>query len=257
MKYNSIFILLVILLLNGCSRSSEKITGLNQLKDKRICVLTGSAGDLAAKAAFPAAEFSDMISASDAALSVVNGKTDAFVHNKIILSKIIAKNSDLIILDQPVSEVSIAAALKKGNAELLDTINAVLNKLRTGGILDAMKQKWIDTDYNLSPPGLPVLDNSGLNGVLRIGTCAKAEPLTFYFENKLTGFDIELAMRIGAQLGKTIEFTDMNFESLVPALESEKIDVAFSNFNVTEERKKFVSFSEAYLLNDISALVKK
>lgn len=257
MKYNSIIIVLVILLICGCSRSGEKISSLTQLKDKRICVLTGSAGDLAVKEAFPAAEFFDLISASDAAMSVSNGKTDAFVHNKIILSKITSKNPDLIILEEPVSEVSIAAALKKGNTELLDTINAVLKILKTDGILDAMEKKWIDTDYNQLPPGLPVLDNSGLNGVLRIGTCAKAEPLTFYFDNKLTGFDIELTMRIGALLGKTIEFTDMNFEGLVPALESDKIDIAFSNFNVTEERKKFVSFSDAYLVNDISALVKK
>ena len=40
----------------------------------------------------------------------------------------------------------------------------------------------------------------------------------------------------GRVLGK-IEIIDMNFESLIPALQSGKIDFALSNFNVTEERK--------------------
>lgn len=49
----------------------------------------------------------------------------------------------------------------------------------------------------------------------------------------------------------------MNFEALIPALNSGKIDVALANFNVTEERKKLINFSDAYISNDISVLVRK
>jgi len=48
---------------------------------------------------------------------------------------------------------------------------------------------------------------------------------------------------------------DYNFEALIPALQSKKIDLAISNFNVTEERKKLIRYSRPYLGNDISALV--
>ncbi len=62
---------------------------------------------------------------------------------------------------------------------------------------------------------------------------------------------------IGERLGKKIEIVDMNFEALIPALQSGKIDFALSNFNVTEERKKLINFSLPYIENDISALVRR
>jgi polar amino acid transport system substrate-binding protein len=249
-------ILLACALFISCSKKREKITNLSQLKDKRICVLTGAAGDIKAKAAFPNAKFFDMVSASDAALTVKTGKADAFVHNKNILQNIVEKEPELTILEQPVSEVSLAAAIKKGNDILLTEIDNALSRLKSDGTLANMKQKWIDTKYQ-TVPELPNIQVNDKNGILKVGTCAKAEPQTFQYNNIITGYDIELALRIGGILGKKVEITDMNFESLIPALQSGKIDAAISNFNVTEERKKFVNFSEPYLANDISVLVKK
>jgi ABC-type amino acid transport substrate-binding protein len=50
---NCSLILIACLLVISCSKRNEKITDISQLKDKRICVLTGSAGDVAAKKLFP------------------------------------------------------------------------------------------------------------------------------------------------------------------------------------------------------------
>ena len=90
-----------------------------------------------------------------------------------------------------------------------------------------------------------------------MGTCATLEPFSFQSNNKLTGLDIERGQMIGAGLGKRIEIVDMSFEGLIPALQTGKIDFALSNFNVTEERRKLIAFSQPYLENDISALVRR
>ena len=90
-----------------------------------------------------------------------------------------------------------------------------------------------------------------------MGTCAILEPFSFQSNGIVTGLDIELSRLIGERLGKNIEIIDMNFESLIPALQSGKIDFALSNFNVTEERKKLINFSVPYIENDISALVRR
>jgi polar amino acid transport system substrate-binding protein len=172
-----------------------------------------------------------------------------------VLANIVEKEPELLILDQPVSKVEIAIAFQKGNDKLLSEINGVLNQLENDGTLESMKQKWVDVKYQ-TVPSLPVIQQK-TDGVLKMGTCAKAEPQSFIYNNIITGYDIELALRLGEKLGKKIEIIDMNFESLIPALQSGKIDFALSNFNVTEERKKFVDFSQAYLTNDISVLVKK
>ena len=256
MKKIHLLFLLSCMVSISCSHKTEKITSLSQLQDKRICVLTGSAGDIAAKNAFPDAKFMDMISASDAALTVKTSKADAFIHNKNILIPIVDKEPDLMLLEQPVSEVLIAAAIKKGNEKLQTDINNALHILKDNGTLENIRQKWISTKYQ-TIPALPDIRVNTQNETLKMGTCARAEPLTFQYNNIITGFDIELALRIGEILNKKIEIADMTFESLIPALQSGKIDFALSNFNVTEERKKYVIFSEAYLKNDISVMVRK
>jgi polar amino acid transport system substrate-binding protein len=68
---------------------------------------------------------------------------------------------------------------------------------------------------------------------------------------------MELLIKIADILGQDFEVVDMSFDSLILSLHSEKIDFAISNFDITEQRKKFVNFSEPYLIQDIVALVKK
>jgi polar amino acid transport system substrate-binding protein len=224
------------------------------LKDKRICVLTGSAGDAAARGAFPDATFLDMVGSADAALAIKTGKADAFVYDKSVLSKIIEKNMDLIILDERISKLELAAAVKKDNLQLISEINTALDTLRNKGVLDSLKKKWIETEYQVAPP-LPIINTTGQNGTLKMGTCAIYEPYTFQSKGQYTGYDIELCILLGELLNRKIEIVNMTFESLIPALQSGKIDFALSNFTVTEERKKSISYSDPYIENDISVLV--
>lgn len=244
------------MLLLSCSQKTEKVTSIAQIDGKRIGILTGSAGDLAARSAFPNSRFFDMLSAADAALALKTGKIDVFVFNKSVLMKIVARNPDLWILNQSVSKIELAIAVNKENTHLRSQLNEVLSALQQEGILLALKNKWVETSYDHAPE-IPTVENDFANGTLRMGTCALAEPFTFQSEGKNTGFDIELAMVVGARLHKKIDIVDMKFDGLIPALQSGKIDLAISNFNVTDERKNAIGFSDPYISNDISVLVKK
>jgi polar amino acid transport system substrate-binding protein len=256
MKKIRVIILIFVLIFTACSGKREKITSLEQLSNKRICVLTGPAGDVTARKTFPNAKILDMIAAADAALSVKNNKADSFIHNKTILLNIIEKEPGLTLLEPPVSQVPIAAALNKNNTVLLEEINTAIRILKEDGTLEQMKKKWIDTEYKTAP-SLPDIQMPDNGEILKLGTCSQSEPLVFLSDNKITGLDIELALQIGKKLNKKIEVLDMTFESLIPALQSGKIDFALGDFNVTEERKKYVNFSDEYLKDDISALVRK
>jgi polar amino acid transport system substrate-binding protein len=236
--------------------SNKPITTLQEIDGKRIGVLSGSAGDMAARKHFPHSSFQVMINSADIALAVKNGKTDAFVYDKSVLQNMVEKNPDLVILDEPVDKLEVAAAIKKENSALLSMINSALLSLKKEGALDRLRKKWVDSKYAATPL-LPMINRHPKNGVLKMGTCANLEPFSFQSNGKLTGMDVELSQLIGKRLGKEIKIIDMNFEALIPALQSGKIDFALSNFNVTEERKKLVLFSLPYIENDISALVRR
>lgn len=237
-------------------RNPGGIARIHDISGKRICVLTGSAGDLAARRHFSGSGFQAMTAAADAALALKTGKADAFIYDRSVLLNLVRNNPELIILDEPVDRLEVAAALKKENNGLLADINRVLEQLKAEGVLQQLRNTWVDTKY-AAPPALPPAGTPGTAPPLRMGTCANLEPFSFHTGNELTGLDIALSRMIGERLGRTIVIADMNFEALIPALQAGKIDFALSNFNVTDERKKLISFSLPYIENDISALVKR
>lgn len=240
----------------GITNKSGEISQLRQLGGKRICVLSGSAGDMAARKHFPGAQFQVMTTAADAALAIKANRADAFVYDKSVLLNLAEKNPQLVILDQAVDKLEVAVAIRKDNSTLLSDINKALRELKAEGALQRLRTKWVDSHSALPPP-LPPINSAPNKGVLRMGTCATIEPFSFQSNGVYTGLDIELSRLISERIGKKIRILDMNFEGLIPALQSGKIDIALSNFNVTEERKKLVSFSLPYIENDISALVRR
>ncbi len=223
----------------------------------RIAVLTGSAGDLAARTFFPDAEIQQMTLASDAALALQARKIDAFVYDKSVLINLQHNNPDLHILTQPIAQLDIAAVTRKNNQQLMAEVNHILSQLNAEGVLAHLRHKWVDTQYSSPPLIESSLASSTTTEILTLGTAATMEPFAFHANGSLTGLDIELARMIAARLGRSLQIVDMNFEALIPALQSGKIDLALANFNVTEERKQLVLFSQPYISNDISILVRK
>ena len=63
---------------------------------------------------------------------------------------------------------------------------------------------------------------------------------------KLLGADIYLAEQVAKKLGVQVEIQQMAFDSLIAALNANKVDMVISGVNPTEERKKAVWFSDVY-----------
>ena len=249
------FFLMIFFSLSQAVATTGKIHSPADLADKRIAVITGSAGDSAARKHFPSAKIQDFSTPADAALAVKTNKFDALIFDRHILENLQAINSDLVVLNQPLESMSIAAGFHKENAALQADINRVLQTLEKDGTLQSLRQKW-ETKYQ-TPPSLPEIDMSHAQGVLRMGTNADLEPYAFHSNGKITGLGVELALLIGLRLGKKIEISDMEFAALIPSLNSKKIDFILANLSITEEQKKHIRFSDPYIENEISVLVRK
>ena len=84
-------------------------------------------------------------------------------------------------------------------------------------------------------------------GTLRMGTNATFPPYEFVGDDgSVQGIDADIAAAIADKLGMKVEITDMEFESLIPALQSDTIDVALAGMTVTPERQESVDFSDSY-----------
>ncbi len=80
---------------------------------------------------------------------------------------------------------------------------------------------------------------------LLVGTESTYKPYQFRDENgRIVGYEVDLVERIGEKMGKKIEWVDMAFDALVPAVITHKVDFAAACMAITEERKKRVAFSD-------------
>ncbi|MGN1008554.1 MAG: transporter substrate-binding domain-containing protein, partial [Butyricicoccus sp.] len=82
---------------------------------------------------------------------------------------------------------------------------------------------------------------------LVMGTNAAFPPYEFVDDNnEIAGIDAEIAQAIADKLGMTLEIKDMAFDSLIPALQSDTVDIVLAGMTVTDERKEAVDFTESY-----------
>lgn len=79
-----------------------------------------------------------------------------------------------------------------------------------------------------------------------MGCSAEYPPFEFRTNGELVGFDIDLAKLICTKLGYSLEIKDMDFNGLIAALNSGRVDFVMSGMTVTEERAKRVDFSPMY-----------
>src|SRR6056297_3009660 len=90
--------------------------------------------------------------------------------------------------------------------------------------------------------------------VLKVGTNAEYPPFEYKENDKFVGVDMELARLLAEKLDMELEILDMDFDSLIPSLSANKIDVAMAAITITEERKQKVDFSIPYYSVDQSII---
>ncbi|MCP9311869.1 ABC transporter substrate-binding protein/permease [Liquorilactobacillus satsumensis] len=98
-------------------------------------------------------------------------------------------------------------------------------------------------------------------GTLVVGTSADYPPYEFTVkqngETKYVGLDMEIAQKFADNLGVKLVVKNMNFDSLLVALETHKVDMVISGMNPTPERQQSVDFSKVYYSGDQYMLINK
>jgi len=92
---------------------------------------------------------------------------------------------------------------------------------------------------------------------LRVVTDATFPPMEFVRDGKRTGFDVELVEALAVAMGRKVEWIDIDFKGLIPALISKRADLAMSAIYITDERKKVVDFSDPYFAGGLVVLAPK
>ncbi len=71
------------------------------------------------------------------------------------------------------------------------------------------------------------------------------------------GYDVQVAQKIADALGKKLEIYAYEWDSLVPGVQSGKLDMVIAGMSPTKERKEKIDFSDNYYISNLVIVTKK
>lgn len=253
-KICSILVMMLILAvsmlgLSACSSAAlpaSTVTGSDSLPGSSIGVQLGTTGDIYAQDYIElGSEVKEYNKGADAIMALRQGKVDCVIIDEQPALSFVELNSDLSILDEEFVIESYAMCIAKDNTELLEQVNTALAQLKEDGTLESILSNYIGDSTGESPYESPA-GTSRENGTLVMATNAAFKPYEYVEEGKIVGIDVDMAQAVADVLGMELEVQDMEFDSIITAVQSGKADIGVAGMTVTEDRLKNVNFSDPY-----------
>lgn len=240
----------IMLTMAACSSKEpvgkSPVEKVDDLANAKIGVQLGTTGDIYVSDKYPDAEIQQFSKGADAILALKQGKLDCVVIDMLPAQAFIENNSDLSILKEEFTKEDYAICVAKENTSLLNDINKALNELKENGTMQKIIDNYIGDDTKgtfkyETPEGT---DKS--KGTLVMATNAAFEPYEYVEDGRITGIDADMALAISDILGMELEIEDMEFDSIISAVESGKADMGMAGLTVTDERLLSINFSDSY-----------
>lgn len=250
----------------GCGNSvpDNTVFTIDDLPGKSIGVQLGTTGDIYASdyevpadANTPASTIERFNKGNDAVQALKQGKIDCVIIDEQPAKAFVEKNDDLVILGDEFAVEEYAICVSKDKADLTKSINEALAELKAEGTLEQITKNYIGDETKgtlpyTSPEGV---DRS--NGTLIMATNAAFEPYEYYDGGKVVGIDADMAQAICDKLGYELKIEDMEFDSIINAVQSGKADFGAAGMTVTEDRLKSIDFSDPYTVATQVIIVRK
>lgn len=222
-------------------------------------------------------EFADLLTA------LKSGAIDGYIAEEPTALSVCGSNDELTCLPfknndtgftATAADIGIAIGLKKGNA-LRDQINTVLAE-----ITEEQKSQLMEQIVTLASGGTVTEfavhcdAPATTTGTLKIGMeCAYepynwtdtdgssfgAVPISSEGQQGLyaNGYDVQIAQYVANRLGLKLEIYAMEWDSLIPAVNSGAIDAIVAGMSPTAERAQEVDFTDTYYESNLVVIIRK
>ncbi len=129
--------------------------------------------------------------------------------------------------------LSFGGCGKKESSESKSTKNENSNVLKVGMECNYAPYNWSQAD-----------DSNG------------AVPIANVSNMYTNGYDVQVALKIAKALGKELEIYSYEWDSLIPGVQSGKLDMIIAGMSPTSERKEKIDFSENYYGSNLVIVTK-
>lgn len=233
-----------------CLKSSDtpemtvKYTKLSDLAGRKVGIILGANHDTFASEKIPDVKIEYFNDLSAVTLALQTGKIDAFANTLPTAIYMTHERKDISYVSEPLEITNTYSAFtnsEKGRKICAEYAEFV-KSLWENGTIKQLADKWIYSedesrrtieDYSKLPAG---------NGVLKMVVDTGRMPFAYVKDNKITGYDIELAAMFCKAKGYGLEVYSMNFAGILGSIKTGQCDLTGS-ITRTEERAETMLFS--------------
>lgn len=251
---NFLFVAFTALMICSCQNKKIEIKSLLDLENKKIGCQAGTTGEAFLTGNLDSAEIHPFRDAYEASLALNKKNLDAMIIDEYLALSLVKRNKNLKIVDLNLEAEEYAAAVRKGDKELLDSINRTIRKMKHSGTFEMLKKSFMPADGNII---IPELETGIYDETVKMGTNSAYPPFEYTNGTNVVGFDVSLAKYIANDLNKNLQVIDVEFLSLFDALEDGCVDFVLAGLTVSEKRKARVDFSESYFTSKQVIVVRK
>ena len=222
-------------------------------------------------------EFADLLTA------LKSGAIDGYIAEEPTALSVCGSNNELTYLPfknndtgftATAADVGIAIGLKKGNA-LRDQINTVLAEITEEQRSQLMEQiVTLASGGTVTEFAVHCDAPATMTGTLKIGmecayepynwtdtegTSLGAVPISSEGQSGLyaNGYDVQIAQYVANRLGLKLEIYAMEWDSLIPAVNSGAIDAIVAGMSPTAERSEQLDFTDTYYESNLVVIIRK
>ena len=222
-------------------------------------------------------EFADLLTA------LKSGAIDGYIAEEPTALSVCGSNDELTYLPfknndtgftATAADVGIAIGLKKGNA-LRDQINTVLAEITAEQKSQLMEQiVTLASGGTVTEFAVHCDAPATTTGTLKIGmecayepynwtdtegTSLGAVPISSEGQSGLyaNGYDVQIAQYVANRLGLKLEIYAMEWDSLIPAVNSGAIDAIVAGMSPTAERSEQLDFTDTYYESNLVVIIRK
>lgn len=242
----------------GSKQETAAVSGIDDLPGKTIGVQLGTTGDIyASEYEEQGSTIERFNKGNDAVQALLQGKIDCVIIDEQPAKAFVANTEGLKILEEPFAEEEYAICISKDRADLTAEINTALAQLKADGTLDSIVANYIGDDTKGKSPYESPADADRSKGTLIMATNAYFEPYEYYQGENVVGIDADMAQAVCDVLGYELKIEDMEFDSIINAIQSGKADMGIAGMTVTEDRLQSVDFSDSYASSKQVIIVKE
>ena len=230
-------IMLIMFTSCGGNTAGGAVTCEEDMQGKRIAALNGSLAEQFILDDYGAKCLMSFNTDVDATQAVLKGQADAFMIDDIVSIMPLREHAELDTIPCHYAAMPIGACFGKSNTALADAFERFITELTASGDHDEIFTRWMLGDMTKAHRDI---EETAAGEPLKVAIMATTPPMNFIQNGIFDGYEPELARLFAKELGRPVEFMNMDFGGILPSIASGKVDIALASISISEERSRMV-----------------